>query len=74
MVEGVEISIDDRCFDVPTGIARPDVAAAFGDARLGRAGWSFECELDADAAFVVVSARAVGGERALVYAGSVRGA
>lgn len=73
-IEGVEIRVDERRYDVRTGIARPDVADAFGDARLGHAGWRFECDLGAAAtdAFVVVSARSVRGERALVYVGPVR--
>jgi hypothetical protein len=72
-IEGVEIHVDDVCHDRRTGIARPDVADAFGDSRLGHAGWRFECDLGAGAvgAFVVVSARSSRGERALVYAGQV---
>jgi SAM-dependent methyltransferase len=73
-IEGVEIHIDDARYDAPTGIARPDVAEAFDDARLGQSGWRFECDLDAGTseAFVVVSALTSRGERALVYAGGVR--
>lgn len=73
-IEGVEIHIDGSRHETRTGIARPDVADAFGDSRLGHAGWRFECELGtrAEDAFVVVSARSSRAERALVYAGSVR--
>jgi SAM-dependent methyltransferase len=73
-IDGVEISVDDVRHDTRTGIARADVAEAFGDSRLDHAGWRFECDLGPGArdAFVVVSARSSRGERALVYAGPVR--
>jgi len=74
VIEVVEIHVNGVRHETQTGIARPDVADAFDDSRLGRAGWRFECDLGAAAgdAFVVISARSSRGERALVYAGSVR--
>jgi SAM-dependent methyltransferase len=75
-VAAVEVEVDGRVHACATGIERPDVAAAFGDARLDRAGWRFETTLDAGAteAFVVASTRSLAGERALLYVGTVRAA
>ena len=75
-VAAVEVEIDGRAHACATGIERPDVAAAFGDARLGRAGWRFETTLGAGVteAFVVASARSLTGERALLYVGTVHAA
>jgi hypothetical protein len=73
-VDRVEIEIDGAREICRTSIARPDVAAAFGDARLANAGWSLRRRLDANArsARVAVSARTARGEAALLYAGDVR--
>jgi len=73
-VDRVEIEIDGVRTTCRPSIARPDVAAAFGDARLGGAGWSLRHALHANArsARVAVSARTARGEAALLYAGDVR--
>jgi SAM-dependent methyltransferase len=70
----VEIEIDGARATCRTSIARPDVAAAFDDARLASAGWSMRYPLHANArsARVAVSARTARGEGALLYAGDVR--
>ncbi|GAA0708871.1 class I SAM-dependent methyltransferase [Dokdonella soli] len=72
-VECVEIDIDGRIHRCATGISRPDVAAAFADARLVDAGWEFRHTLDADtrAVRIAVSACAGHGESALLYVGTV---
>jgi len=73
-VDRVDIEIDGARTKCRPSIARPDVAAAFGDARLANAGWSLRRKLDANArgARVAVSARTARGESALLYAGDVR--
>ena len=73
-VDRVDIEIDGARETCCPSIARPDVAAAFGDARLANAGWSLRRKLDANArgARVAVSARTALGETALLYAGDVR--
>lgn len=72
-VESVEIEVDGRSCRCPTGIARPDVSAAFADARLANAGWRFECDIgSAQAARIAVSARTRQGETALLYVGTLR--
>ncbi len=70
----VEIDVDGRIHRCTTGIERPDVAAAFGDARLGDAGWELFTQLDAGArpVPVAVSAQTPQGEHALLYVGTVR--
>ena len=75
-VEAVEIAIDGHHHTCATGVARPDVADALADARLGRCGWRFEVALPpgTNEAFVVACARSRAGERALLYVGTVRAA
>ncbi|MET0229449.1 MAG: class I SAM-dependent methyltransferase [Rhodanobacteraceae bacterium] len=72
-VDQIEIEIDGESAICHLSIARPDVAAAFGDARLANAGWSMRHGLDANAraARVAVSARTARGEAALLFAGDV---
>jgi SAM-dependent methyltransferase len=71
-IDAVDIEVGDRSHRVRTSIARPDVSAAFGDARLEASGWSLLCEnMGARAVRAVVSARTVRGERALLYAGDI---
>lgn len=71
-VEEVEIEVDGVRYACRTSVERPDVAAAFGDDRLARSGWSFRCDLDVRSARVAVSARTARGEGALLYAGAIR--
>ena len=72
-VESVEIEVDGRSYRCETGIARPDVSAAFADARLAHAGWRFQCEIGAaQAARIAVSARTRQGETALLYVGTLQ--
>ncbi len=73
-VDRVEIEIDGARVTCRTSIARPDVAAAFGDARLAHSGWSLRHAFDANArsARVAVSAYTARGEAALLYVGDVR--
>jgi SAM-dependent methyltransferase len=72
-VEAVEIEVDGALHAVRPTIARPDVGAAFGDARLAESGWAFRGEAGgARRVRVVVSARTARGERALLYAGEIR--
>ena len=72
-VDSVEIDIDGQRHRCPTGLARPDVSAAFADERLGGAGWQFVHQLGhgATTARVTVSARTHRGEMALLYAGAI---
>lgn len=55
-----------------TGLARDDVAAVLGDARLRTSGWSFAHAVERTELFCEVSAESAAGERALLYAGNVR--
>ena len=73
-VDRVEIEMDGLRETIRTSIARPDVAAAFGDARLANAGWSLRRRVDANARSVRVhvGARTARGEAALLYAGDIR--
>jgi len=73
-VEGVEIEVDGRAYRCSTGIARPDVGAAFADDRLAHAGWQLECNTTAGASAVqiAVGARTARGETALLHVGTVR--
>jgi SAM-dependent methyltransferase len=75
-VECVEIEVDGAPHRCTTGIARPDVAAAFGDDRLAHSGWEFRCSLGGDAreARIAVGARSARGETALLYTGGIRAA
>ncbi len=70
----VDIDVDGELHACRTSIARPDVAAAFGDERLLHSGWSFGCDLARDVRDVRigVSARSTRGEGALLYAGTIR--
>jgi SAM-dependent methyltransferase len=73
-VDRVEIAIDGARETCRTSIERPDVAAAFGDARLSNAGWALRRGVGAEARSVrlTVSARTARGETALLYAGDIR--
>ncbi len=70
-LERVQIRVDERWHDVPTGLSRPDVHKVFADERLHQAGWLFEHELPADSRqpWVEVLARDAQGATALLYAG-----
>lgn len=72
-VEEVEIDIDGVRHACRTSIERPDVAAAFGDDRLARSGWSLRCPPGSGvrSARVSVVAPTARGERALLYAGEI---
>lgn len=72
-IDHVRIDVGGRTFRCTTGIERPDVAAAFGDARLRRAGWRFAHELAAGerTADIAVAAHSKRGEVALLYVGVV---
>lgn len=72
-VRRVEIDVDgERCELVPD-IARPDVAAAFGDARLARAGWRHRQALPHGVRSARVHVEAVDrlGARVPIYSGDV---
>jgi hypothetical protein len=72
-VDHVAIEVGDHTFRCATGIPRPDVAAAFADARLAGAGWKFESDIGSmTSARISVSAYTSRGESALLYAGDVR--
>jgi hypothetical protein len=73
-LEAVEIGIDGVRHVCGTSNERPDVVAAFGDARLLRSGWSFRCELARGVreAHIAVTAQSARGEGALLYVGSIR--
>ncbi|HEX5124779.1 MAG TPA: class I SAM-dependent methyltransferase [Rhodanobacteraceae bacterium] len=71
-VEAVEIDVAGELHALRPSIARPDVSAAFRDARLEDSGWAFGADLGgARSARVVASARTRRGERALLYAGEI---
>jgi SAM-dependent methyltransferase len=73
LVESIDIEIDGSTHACRTTIARPDVAAAFGDERLVQTGWAFRAAADraARVARVTVSARTAHGETALLYTGDI---
>jgi len=72
-VECVQIIVDGICTDLRTGIARPDVVAAFNDPRMSNAGWRHRVELPAGTATVTLEVDALSkrGERTLLYAGTL---
>ncbi|MEP6938820.1 MAG: class I SAM-dependent methyltransferase [Rudaea sp.] len=68
----VEIRIDGRVLSAPTGIARPDVQAVFGDERLAHSGWRIREALGGGGShFVTVTSHAASGPPALLYAGEI---
>jgi len=73
-VDHVRIEVGGQVFRCATGIARPDVSAAFDDERLGFAGWRFEHELGAGvhAADIAVTVHSQQGEVSPLYVGRVR--
>jgi SAM-dependent methyltransferase len=71
-VQCVEIRIDGVLHECQTDIERPDVTAAFGDARMARSGWAFRAQLAAGQGVrLEVSARTPQGECALLFTGSI---
>lgn len=73
-LDAVTVRVGTRAYRCPISMARPDVAAVIGDPRLEHSGWEFRAPLDADGAFVVVTATSQRGEQALLYAGPVQAA
>ncbi len=71
-LEAVSIRVGEREYRCPITVNREDVPAVLGDPRLKPSGWEFKATMDADEAFVVVSAASRRGEQALLYAGPVR--
>jgi SAM-dependent methyltransferase len=67
----VEIEVDNQLFQCPTGGTREDVARAFADPRLAKAGWEFRYHPPKGQGpiRVRVSARTDQGEMALLFAG-----
>ncbi len=67
----VDILINDRHFECPTGLRREDVGRVFADPRLDHSGWEFSHALDrgSEPIRVVVSANTARDEQALLYAG-----
>jgi SAM-dependent methyltransferase len=74
-IDHVEVEIDGVRNSLRTGIARPDVAAAFDDERMAAAGWEFRCDLGQSTmpGKLVISAHSKGGETALIHLGLVSG-
>jgi SAM-dependent methyltransferase len=72
-IDHVEIEFDGATNKIQTGIARPDVVAAFDDKRMARAGWEFRCNLDQRVApgKLAISAHSKGGETALIHLGLI---
>jgi len=67
-LETVEVRIAGHPARVATGIARPDVAEAFGNPALEHSGFEFSAEIPAQG-FVEISAICQNEERGLLYAG-----
>jgi SAM-dependent methyltransferase len=65
----VEIRVDGAAYRCPITLARVDVGAALGDARLALSGWEFRTVLPRTESFVEVAAATSRGESALLYAG-----
>ncbi|MCU0756840.1 MAG: class I SAM-dependent methyltransferase [Xanthomonadales bacterium] len=70
-LDGVTVRVGSRSYRCPITMERPDVAAVIGDPRLVQSGWELRAPLEADGAFVVVTATSQQGEQALLYAGPV---
>jgi SAM-dependent methyltransferase len=68
----VDVVVDGETFACTTGVRRDDVAAVLGDGRLGPSGWERTIPLARGEPFLEVSAASAAGERALLYAGSLR--
>ncbi|MET0225382.1 MAG: class I SAM-dependent methyltransferase [Dokdonella sp.] len=73
-IDHVSVEVAGQSFRCTGGIARPDVAAAFGDARLGHAGWRFEhaFAVGTHATEIAVTVHSRRGEVSPLYIGSVR--
>ena len=71
-VQHVEINVDGVVHHVVPNIPRGDVRDAFSDPRLELSGWSFECStVPYTPVRVIVSARSMRGELALLYIGTL---
>lgn len=72
-VAAVRIGIDGRWTALRTGIARPDVVAAFADPRMAMAGWRCELALPKGTAAVEIDVEALSArdERSLLFAGTL---
>lgn len=68
-LDAVEIRVDGAAYRCPITLARVDVGAALGDARLALSGWEFHTALPRTESFVEVAAATSRGESALLYAG-----
>jgi SAM-dependent methyltransferase len=71
-VASVDIIVNGEKFACRTGVRRDDVAAVLGDGRLAPSGWERNVPLEARETFLEISAASAAGERALLYAGSLR--
>jgi SAM-dependent methyltransferase len=68
----VEVTIDGELHVVRTNIPRPDVSAAFADARVADSGWALRRQVPAGRAVAVdVIARGTDGSAGLLYTGTV---
>lgn len=68
------VTLNGVTYHCPTGLSREDVRSVLRDDRFGQSGWELAAAIEGHNVFLEVSAESAAGERALLFAGPVRGA